>query len=441
MLEQNGYWARHLRRRRFIGMAGMGAAAAVAAACGGGGNKTTSSSKPAATTAGGGAQTSGQASPSSGKQLGTVKVGSFVDRSGATANIGNLIGDATKDWVEYVNAENVIGRKTEWPEFDHSYQVDKAKEGYKKFVDQDKVATILSYGTPITVALTPSAADDHIPLWTPGFGNSDAEDGTKYPYLFVGVASYHSQMMALLGHFKDTWKDTSRKAKVMYMYYDNDAGRDPLELAKAQAPKLGLDLISTVAVPGTTTDMSQQMLDVKSKDPDFLITHFFGTLPALSMKAAQQVGFPVNRMYSFVWGGGENDFEAAGSAAEGYHNLQFTAHPTDNTEAYQRLRDYWKKTGKTEDTKKTSIVYYARGLYNAIIILEAIRLAGDKDKLEGEDVKKGAESIKDFKAYGLSPGTTLTKDDHGGSRKVRLYQVKNGKNTLEKDWFEGPKPS
>src|SRR5579884_4088432 len=107
-------------------MAGMGAAAAVAAACGGGGNKTTSSSKPAATTAGGGAQTSGQASPSSGKQLGTVKVGSFVDRSGATANIGNLIGDATKDWVEYVNAENVIGRKTEWPEFDHSYQVDKA---------------------------------------------------------------------------------------------------------------------------------------------------------------------------------------------------------------------------------------------------------------------------------------------------------------------------
>lgn len=438
MLEQHNYWTRRLKRRRFLGAVGMGTTAAViATACGGGGEDKATRATPGAP---GASPAAGQAG--AGKQLASVKVGGFIDRSGATANIGTILGDGTLAWVEYANAENLIGRKVEWPEIDHSYQVNKAQEGYKRFVEQDKVATILSFGTPITTALTPASGDDKIPLWTPGFGNSEAADGSRFPYLFVGVASYHSQAMALLGHVKDSWQDTSRRPKVIYMYYDNDAGRDPLDLVKAQAPKLNIDLLATIAVPATTTDMSQQMLDVKSRDPDFVLTHFFGAIPALSLKAAQQVGFPASKMYSFVWGGAEQDFEAAGPAAEGYYNLHFTAHPSDNPEALQRLRDYWKRTGKPpEDTRKTGNIHYMRGIYNAAIIMEAIRLAGDKDKLTGEDVKKGAESMKDFKAYGLSPGTTLTKEDHAGSRKVRLYQVKGGKNTLVKDWFEGPKPS
>jgi branched-chain amino acid transport system substrate-binding protein len=146
-------------------------------------------------------------------------------------------------------------------------------------------------------------------------------------------------------------------------------------------------------------------------------------------------------MYSFVWGGGEPDFEVAGPAAEGYYNLQFTAHPTDNPQAYQLLRDYWKKMGKTEDTKLTGSVFYARGVFNAALIMEGIKNSADKDKLTGEDVKKGMETLADFKVYGLSPGVTLSSSDHGGTRKLRLMQFKNGKNSLVKDWFEGPKPA
>lgn len=431
MLDENRYWARRVRRlsrRRFLGVAGAGAAAALAA-CGGGGNPT----KSAAPAGGqGGAST---------KQLSTVAVGGFVDRTGAVANIGNLAGDGAKDWVEYANSVNLGGRKVNWDEFNHNYEVDKAKEGYKKFIEQDKVSAFLSFSTPVTTALAPSADDDKTPMFTPGFGLSDSADGKKFPYVFVGAASYGSQAMALLGYVKDTWKDSSRKPKALYMYYGNDAGREPLDLIKAQAPKLGIDLLSTVEIPATTTDMTEQLADVKSRDPDFLLTHLFGAPPALSMKAAQKVGFPATRMYSFVWGGGQYDFTVAGPASEGYFNLQFTAEPSDNPDAYQRLRDYWKKAGKTEDTKKTGDVYYTRGVFNAAFIVDAIKAAGDKDTLTGDDVKKGLESFKDNKLYGLSPGITLSATDHGGTRKVRLYQVKNGVNTMVKDWFEGPQPS
>ena len=69
-------------------------------------------------------------------------------------------------------------------------------------------------------------------------------------------------------------------------------------------------------------------------------------------------------------------------------------------------------------------MWYARGLASADMMIEAMKLANDPTK--GESVKKGAESIKDFTAHGLSKGTTITPEDHGGSRFVRMYQVKDG---------------
>src|SRR5438105_3142311 len=97
MLDESSYWARRARRlsrRRFLSVAGAGAAAALAA-CGGAGNPSKSNA-PASSQ--GGAST---------KQLSAVAVGGFVDRTGAVANIGNLAGDGAKDWVEYANSVNL----------------------------------------------------------------------------------------------------------------------------------------------------------------------------------------------------------------------------------------------------------------------------------------------------------------------------------------------
>ena len=47
--------------------------------------------------------------------------------------------------------------------------------------------------------------------------------------------------------------------------------------------------------------------------------------------------------------------------------------------------------------------------------------------------------MRDFTAHGMSRGMTITAEDHGGSRFVRMYQVKNGDLVRVKDWFEGPK--
>lgn len=76
-------------------------------------------------------------------------------------------------------------------------------------------------------------------------------------------------------------------------------------------------------------------------------------------------------------------------------------------------------------------------LPKAATAIEALQLADDPTK--GESGKKGAESIKDFKDEGMSRGTTITPADHGGSRFVRMYRVKNGELVLDRDWVEGPR--
>src|SRR5262249_31628363 len=148
-----------------------------------------------ATVAAGGSPAAGAATSAAGgtqaaKNLPAIKLGGMIDRTGAVANIGKPAGDGSNDFAAYANGSNLFGRKMDWIEFEHGYVADRGKEGYKKFVEVDKVIGILSFGTPITDAIAPLAADDHIPIYTPGFGLGEAVNGKKYPYAFIGAASY-----------------------------------------------------------------------------------------------------------------------------------------------------------------------------------------------------------------------------------------------------------
>ncbi|HEY8836578.1 MAG TPA: ABC transporter substrate-binding protein, partial [Dehalococcoidia bacterium] len=222
---------------------------------------------------------SGSSSGQQPKFKDTVNIGSFIDRSGITANVGNVLGNGVKDWADYMNAQGgANGHKLNFVEFDHKYDPNIAQQGYKQYTDQDHVVAILSYGTPITDALKGKSADDKIPMMTPGYGLSDSSDGSKYPYLYVGAASYQAQMRAMLSWISDDWKtkNQSAKAKLVYVYVDNAAGQDPFPTLDTAAPKLNIDVVDRIPVPMTAVDLTQQFQQAKSKDPDYVIGHLFG---------------------------------------------------------------------------------------------------------------------------------------------------------------------
>ena len=370
-----------------------------------------------------------------------LKIGNFCDRLGPTQTIGVKYCVGFHDYMDLVNGRGgVEGYKVEHEEIEHGYAVPKAVEGYNKFKSEGYLA-LVSYGTPITDALKTFANRDKISLLTPGFGISDVEDATKFPYVFVGVAAYKAQVAAIYEYVKESWKE-GRAAKVAYLFLDNPAGRDPLDYVRELPKKLGnIELVGEVACPLPCADVSSQMLQIQRLAPDFIIAHLFGKGPALAVGEKAKLGLKAT-MISLVWGFSEDEINVNGPAADGYMGVNFVVMPEDLAKlpVHAAIVEMYKKQGKPAP-KEMGSVYYVRGIMNAALLTEAARQAlkasGGKP-LTGEDFKKGMESIKDFTGEGTMSPTTITPTNHAGSRKVRLYRVAGGKFALVKDWFEGP---
>jgi len=370
-----------------------------------------------------------------------LRIGNFCDRLGPTQTIGVKYCPGFHDYMDLVNARGGIeGYTIEHKEIEHGYAVPKAVEGYSKFKAEGYLA-VVSYGTPITDALKSFANRDKISLLTPGFGISDVEDAAKFPYVFVGVASYKSQIAAIYQYVRDSWKE-GRAARVAYLMYDNPAGRDPLDYVRELPRKLGqMELVGEVACPPPCAEVSSQMLQLQRLNPDFIISHLFGKGPALSVKERVKAGVRAT-MISLVWGFSEDEIHVAGPDAEGYMGVNFVVMPDEfaRLPVAREIVEMYRKQGK-EPPKEMGSVYYVRGVMNAALFAEAarhaVRAAGG-GPVTGEHFKKGMEAIREFTGEGTMAPTTITPTNHAGSRKVRLYRVQGGKFVLVRDWFEGP---
>ena len=88
------------------------------------------------------------------------------------------------------------------------------------------------------------------------------------------------------------------------------------------------------------------------------------------------------------------------------------------------------KEGKPAPAGMTTSVYYNRGILNAALLVEAVRLAltltGGKPPT-GADVKKGFDMIKNFSLGGLVPPLEITSADHEGGGWMQVYEVKGDK--------------
>src|SRR5205814_9393193 len=108
--------------------------------------------------------------------------------------------------------------------------------------------------------------------------------------------------------------------KIAYIFYDNPAGREPIDVMEDLAAKEGFEL-KTFAVPPPGVEMGAQVRDISQRfRADFVIAHLFGGAPGVSIKEPKRVGYPLKKVVSFVWGAAEANIEAGGgfAVAEGY---------------------------------------------------------------------------------------------------------------------------
>src|SRR5919198_444059 len=360
-----------------------------------------------------------------------IVIGMQCDRTGATQTVGVNLCPGYHDYIKLVNSKGgVNGHKIKAVEIDHEYKVPQGMESYERHKKEGAVL-IGIYGTPHTYALTQKLTEDRIPGTCPGFGSAAAADGQRYPYIFPIAATYWSQGAASVDFVKKQLGGSLKGKKIAYIFYDNPAGREPIEIIEALAAKEGFQL-KTFAVPPPGVEMGAQVLDIAQRfRADFVIAHLFGGAPGVSIKEFKRVGYPLRKVVSFVWGAAEANIEAGGgfAAAEGYYAMQFAGVGTDYP-VLNEIREMYKKQGKEPPKEMASTVFYNRGVLIAALHVEAIRnalKAKPDGKITGEDTKKGFEKISNFTLGGLVPPLKVTPQDHEGGGLVQIWQVKDGK--------------
>src|SRR5438309_7453209 len=222
--------------------------------------------------------------PALGQSKSEIVIGVQCDPTGATQIVGTVLCPAFHDYVALINSKGgVEGHKINAIEIDHEYKVPQGVEAYERHKKEGAVSMAI-YGTPHIYALAAKLTEDRIPGTSPGFGSAAAADGQRYPYIFPIAATYWSQGAAAVEFVKKQLGGSLRGKKIAYIFYDNPAGREPIEVIEDLAEREGFQL-KTFAVPPPGVEMGAPVLDIAQRlRPDFVIGHLFGGAPSVSIK-------------------------------------------------------------------------------------------------------------------------------------------------------------
>ncbi len=365
-----------------------------------------------------------------GEAKGEILIGGIFDITGGTGDVGQPYAEGAKAYFEYVNDQGGInGNKVRLIDIDYAYQVPQAIEAYQKLTQQDKVIGILGWGTGDTEAMKELIAEDKIP-YISGSYSENLADVEAHPYNFLTAATYSDQAKIAIKWFVDNWKE-SRPPRMALLYNDTPFGRSPVEDAKAFAESLGVEVVDEQVIEVTALDASSQLLNMRSKNPDFAIIQQTWGATSTILKDAKRLGIETQFM-GLNWTAGEGVISLAGDAAEGFIGVIIHALPGEGVEKVPGLAEiesYLKGKGKTLADINQKFV---QGWHSAKVMLEGARLA---DELTGEGLRKGLEKLNQFDTGGLGAPITFTEENHRGTVYARLGQVKDGKWEMITDYI------
>jgi branched-chain amino acid transport system substrate-binding protein len=241
--------------------------------------------------------------------------------------------------------------------------------------------------------------------------------------------------------------DKLKGKKVGLIYLDAPYGKEPIPLLEQLAKENGFEL-AKYPVPGDKMqDQSSQWLNVQADGPDWMIMWGWGAMNPTAVKEAAKVGYPMDHFIGVWWSGGDDDARAGGAGAKGYLTLNFNGTGAD----YPALADikkhvFAKGLSTAKDESKIGENNYNKGVYNSMLIAEAIRAAqkiAGKKIVDAADVRAGLESlnidaarIKEIGLEGFMTPVKVTCDDHSGAHSVYVQQWDGKKWVKASDWIE-----
>ncbi|MGB7204927.1 MAG: ABC transporter substrate-binding protein [Anderseniella sp.] len=362
----------------------------------------------------------------------TLFVPSLSYRTGPFASGGVPLANGFGDYFTMLNERDggIGGVKVVVEECETGYNAQKGVECYE--ATKGKGALVYGpYSTGITLQLIPKAPVDKIPVLSMGYGLSAVAVGEKFPWTFNYPTSYWSQLTAILKYVESDLGALKGK-KIGYIYLDAGYGTEPIPLLDQLAKDKGFEVVKFPVGVKEMQNQGSQWLNVRKERPDYMIMWGWGAMNATAVKEAAKIKYPLDKFIGNWWAGSHADMRPLGEEGKGYKAANFSGVGTDFP-ALQDVMKYVVDAGKSQSPKENvGDVLYNRGLFNAVLIAEAIHAAQKatgKKAITGEDMRLGLEKfdLSDvrLKEIGLEGFTAAIKGDckdHEGAGGVSMMQ-------------------
>jgi len=378
----------------------------------------------------------------------SIYVPLFTYRTGPFAGSGIPIANGKHDYLDMLNERDggIGGVKLVVEECETGYDTKKGVECYEQVKDK-KPVMVNPWSTGITLQLIPKAGVDKIPVLSMAYGLSAAAVGDDFPWIFNPPMTYWDALSIIFKYIgtKEGGLEKLKGKTIGYIFFDGGYGREPIPLLEQFAKDYGFN-VKQYPVPGAEMqNQSAQWLNVRRDRPDYMIMWGWGAMNPTAVKEAAKVNYPMDKFISVYWGGGEDDARPTGADAKGFTSLAFSATGA-NFPALQDIQKHVIDKGKSQTPKdKLGESHYNKGVYNSVLIAEAIRNAQKvtgKKVVSGEDVRRGLETLNitaaRWKELGLPEfGSPLAVSctDHNGHQAAYLQQWDGTKWTKISDWI------
>src|SRR5436190_90676 len=321
-------------------------------------------------------------------------------RTGPFAGGGIPIANGMNDYLAMLNERDggIGGVKIAIEECETGYDTKKGVECYEQ-VKAKKPVVVNPYSTGITLQLIPKAAVDKVVVLSMAYGLSASADGQNFPWIYNPPATYWDGLSIIMKYIgeKSGGLDKLKGKTIGFIFFDGGYGREPIPLLE----QFGKDYGFTVKLyPVPVADMQNQSgvwLNVRRDRPAWMIMWGWGAMNPTAVKEAAKINYAMDHFIGIWWSGNEDDARPAGVDGKGYLALNINGLGAD----YPAIRDIQKHVvdaGKSQvDKAKVGENFYNRGVYNSVMVAEAIRNAQrltGKKVVTGEDVRRGFETLK-----------------------------------------------
>ena len=370
-------------------------------------------------------------------------------RTGPYAGSGIPIANGMHDYLTMLNERDggVGGVPLTIEECETGYDTQKGVECYEGTKGKNPLV-YKPYSTGITLQLIPKASVDKIPVLSMAYGLSASAIGDTFPWVFNPPDTYWDGASAIIKDIADRegGLENLKGKKIGFIFLDAGYGREPIPLLEQLAEKYGFELFQ-YPVPGAEMqNQSSQWLNVRRDNPDYMIMWGWGAMNPTAVNEATKIRYPMDRFYGVWWSGGEDDARGGGVDAKGYRTLNFHGVGPDFP-ALQDIKTHVVDAGLSEvDPAKFGENLYNRGVYNSVLIAEAIRTAQEitgKTVIDAADMRVGLENlditeerIKEIGLEGFMRPLKVTCEDHNGHHPVYVQEWDGEKWVPVTDWFE-----